>query len=143
MLLCLPALKSNDASAQEAQDFQRYGFPSFGTQSNEQERVTQVGGGVLCDTREQMIRFVALRDDGKEAPIAMQTVNEEVNNRAACNIAMVMFSSRKIVGEMAIHAKIVSLVEITVYAFGDGSVWKRLPVGIKQYTLMPEKGQNI
>jgi len=101
-----------------------------------------IGGGILCDTREQMVRFVALRDDGKEADAAIKLINAEAHNRAACTLVMVMFTSRKPIAELSIHGKVVSLVEITVHAFGDGRVWKRVPE-VKQYTLVPEKGQNV
>jgi len=131
-LLCLPAV----AQEQGPQELQ-------GRNPQALEKTTQIGGGVLCDTREQMIRFVALRDDGKEAPTALRTVNEEAQNVSACNLVMVMFSTRKVIGEMTLHGKIVSLVEITVHAFGDGHVWKRTPEAVRQYTLVPEKGQNV
>jgi len=130
-LTCLPAM----AQSQDPQD-QRLLDP----QTIEQE--STIGGGVICDTRDQMVRFVSLRDDGKEADAAIKLINAEAHNAAACTWVMVMFTSRKPIGELTIHGKIVSLVEITVHAFGDGRVWKRVPE-VKQYTLVPEKGQNV
>jgi hypothetical protein len=123
-LTCLPAF-AQERGAQETQTFDQ-----------------AVGRGVLCDTQEQMKRFVALRDDRMEAEQAIKVVNEEARNASACNLVMVMFTSRKPIAELTIHGHIVSLVEITVHAFGDGVVWKRVPA-VKQYALVPEKGQNV
>jgi hypothetical protein len=126
VLTCLPAF-AQDSQSQDIQALQQN---------------TTVGRGVLCDTLEQMKRFVALRDDGKAAEQAIKLINDEARNASACNMVMVMFSSRKPIAELAIHGHIVSLVELTVHAFGDGVMWKRVPE-VKQYTLVPEKGQNV
>jgi hypothetical protein len=139
-LLCLPAAAQDQQTQGVPSEIQSREIQSQDIQSLEQS--AQIGRGVLCDTQQQMIRFVALRDDGKEAMTAVQTVNEEAHNKSACNMVMVMFTSRKVLGELTIHGKIVSLVEITVLAFGDGQAWKRVPA-LTQYTLVPEKGQNV
>jgi hypothetical protein len=97
---------------------------------------------VVCDSPQQLVRFVALRDNGKEAPAALQTVNDEARNASACSMVMVMFTGRKPLGELTIHGKIVAVVEINVQAFGDGTVWKRVPA-VRQYTLVPQNGQNV
>jgi hypothetical protein len=129
-LLCLPA----GAQGQQTQGIYPQDIQAL-------EQTAEIGRGVMCDTQQQMLRFVALRDDGKEAVTAVQTVNEEAQNKSACNMVMVMFSTCKVLGELSIHGNIVSLVEITVLAFGDGRAWKRVP-DVKQYTLVPEKGRN-
>jgi hypothetical protein len=125
-LLCLPAV---------AQD-----RPPLDPQVLEEN--TMIGRGVLCDTQEQMIRFVSLRESGKEAISAVRTINDEARNASACNMVMVMFTARRTLAEFSIHGHIVSLVEITVQAFGDGVVWKRVPE-TKQYTLVLEQGKNV
>jgi hypothetical protein len=141
MSLCL-ALLSVPATAQEQRTPSFQGQDVQAQEIQDLEQTAQIGRGVLCDTQQQMMRFVALRDGGKEAPVAMRTVNDEAHNKSACNMVMVMFSARKVLGETTLHNKIVSLVEITVLAFGDGVVWKRVPA-VTQYTLVPEKGQNV
>jgi len=101
-----------------------------------QEQTMEVGRGVLCDTAQQMQRFVALRGDGKEAEVALETVNNEAHI-TACNVAVVMFTGAKPIGELAIRGKLVSVIEITVHAIGTGSAWKKIP-GITQYTAVVE-----
>ena len=100
------------------------------------EQTVDVGRGVLCDTAQQMERFVALRDNGKEADAALQTVNEEAHI-TACNVALVMFTGGKPIAELTIRGKLVSVIEITVHAISNGSAWKKIP-GITQYTAVVE-----
>lgn len=100
-----------------------------------------VGRGVLCDTPKQMERFVALRDNGKEAEIALQTVNNE-SRIPACNVAFVMFTGGKPIAELTIHGKRVSVIEITVVAISNGSAWRKIPA-TTQYTAVVEGGRVI
>jgi hypothetical protein len=97
-----------------------------------QEQAPVVGRGVVCDTAEQMERFIALRGNGNDAVVALQTVNEEAQI-VACNVALVMFTGGKPIAELTIRGKLVSVIEITVHAIGRGSVWRKMP-GITQYT---------
>ena len=91
-----------------------------------------VGRGVVCDTAEQMERFIGLRGNGKDVVVALQTVNEEAQI-VACNVALIMFTGGEPVVELTIRGKLVSVVAITVHAIGNGSVWRKMP-GITQYT---------
>ena len=109
--------------------------------ANVPQQEIDVGRGVLCDTAKQMERFVALRDNGKEAEIALQTVNNE-SRIPACNVAFLMFTGGKPIAEMAVHGKVVSLIEITVVAISNGSAWKKVPA-TTQYTAVVEGGTAI
>ena len=111
-------------------------FPAKAQEQTMDGQTMDVGRGVLCDTAQQMQRFVALRGDGKEAEVALETVNKEAHI-IACNVAVVMFTGAKPIGELAIRGKLVSVIEITVHAIGTGSAWKKIP-GITQYTAVVE-----
>jgi hypothetical protein len=117
------------------------GLPSEG-QEQAQEQPMDVGRGVICSTAQQIERFVALESEGREAAVALRTVNDEVQNATACSLALVMFSGSKSIGQLAVKGKPVSILEITVHAFGNGSAWKQTPA-IVQYTVVAEKGMMI
>ena len=74
-------------------------------EQNIQEQNIQVGHGVLCDTVRQVERFVSLRDNGKDVRGALQTVNDEAQNAAACNLALFMFAPGKPIAELTIKRK--------------------------------------
>jgi hypothetical protein len=101
-----------------------------------------VGGGVICDTAQQIERFVALQSDGRETDVALQTVNDEVQDATACSLALVMFSGGRSIGRLAVKGKPVSILEITVHAFGNGSAWRQIPAVVR-YTVVAEKGMVI
>jgi len=99
-----------------------------------------VGRGVICDTAQEVERFVALRSNGKEAAVALQAVNNEV--RGACNFVFVMFTGSKAISELSVNGRPVSILEITVHAFGDGSAWRQVPATVR-YTAAAEEGVLI
>jgi hypothetical protein len=101
-----------------------------------------VGRGVLCDTPQQVTKFVSLRGDGEEANAALQAVNEGSEGAFACTFARVLFTNDKPLSKLIIKGRLVSIVQITVHAFGNGSVWTPVPT-IVQYTATVEKGQVI
>jgi hypothetical protein len=67
-----------------------------------QAQTLVVGRGVVCDTAEQMERFIGLRGNGKDAVVAQQTVNEEAQI-VACNVALIMFTGGEPVVELTIR----------------------------------------
>jgi hypothetical protein len=89
MLLCCPA------AAQDS----RQNALSTGAPETQDPQQFDIGRGVVCDSPQQLVRFVALRDNGQEAPTALQTVNDEARNASACSMVMVMFTGRKWLGE--------------------------------------------
>ena len=111
-------------------------------EQNIQEQNIQVGHGVLCDTVRQVERFVSLRDNGKDVRGALQTVNDEAQNAAACNLALFMFAPGKPIAELTIKGRLMSIVEITVYAFGNQRIWQKVPA-MTRYTVVVEKGVVI
>jgi hypothetical protein len=105
-----------------------------------QEPRMEVGRGVMCDTFDQVKRFVALRSNGKESNVALLTVNGEAGEARACNFGLVQFSAAEPLANMAINGRPVTIVRITVHAFSNGSAWKQIPETV-QYTAVPEQGR--
>ena len=115
--------------------FMMFVLPSK-AQELKQELKMDIGRAVFCDTARQLERFVALRDNGKDAAVALETVNEEAHI-TACNVALVMFTGAKPIGELIIRGKLVSVIEITVHAIRNGSAWRKIPE-TTQYTAVVE-----
>src|SRR5579863_2192031 len=89
-----------------------------------QEQGMEVGRGVMCDTLDQVKRFVALRSDGKAPDLALHTVNGEAGSADACNLGLVQFTAAEPLAKMAVNGRQITIVRITVHAFGNGAAWK-------------------
>jgi hypothetical protein len=122
VLSCLPATAQEQLSANAAEKI-------------------EIGQGVICDTQEQVERYVALRGNGAEARGALQTVNNEAHV-AACGVALVMFSAGPRVAGLTVQGRLISIMKINVHAFGNGPVWTKIPDTIR-YTVTAEKGQVV
>ncbi|HEY3642836.1 MAG TPA: hypothetical protein VGL31_17220 [Xanthobacteraceae bacterium] len=109
-------------------------------QANAPRRWLEVGQGLVCDTPEQVERFVALRGDGRDVIDALQTVNNESPSATACNVALVAFTDRKPIAKRIIQGKLAAIVQIMVDAVGDGETWKTIPAHAR-YTVEVEAGQ--
>jgi len=101
-----------------------------------------IGVGMICNTSEQVQRFVRLRADGAETERALNVVNEEAKNPRACGVAAVAFMPDKAVDVKNVQGKLVSIVRINIVAAFDGQRWARVPV-MTQYALMQPAGYDI
>ncbi|HVY01040.1 MAG TPA: hypothetical protein VHA55_14740 [Pseudorhodoplanes sp.] len=102
-----------------------------------------LGRGVICDTSEQALRFVALVNDGVSADNAVRKVNDEAKDDRACGEAVIAFTMDEELGPRDMGGRPVSIVRITVLAISqDGLHWA--PIAPKvQYTVLPAKGQEV
>jgi hypothetical protein len=105
-----------------------------------QEHDVEVGRGVICESADQVKRFVGLRSAGQAPDAALQTVNDEVKNSGGCRFSFVMFTSADPIAEMSVQGRPVSIVKLTVHAFGSGSAWTQVPAALR-YTAEPVKGR--
>jgi hypothetical protein len=72
----------------------------------------------------------------------LKRTNAEAHKRSACNYLVVKFSASKPLGAMTVRGKELSIMEITVHAFNNGSSWMAVPATV-QYTVVAEKGVVI
>jgi hypothetical protein len=110
--------------------------------ANSPRRWLDVGQGIVCDTPEQVERFVGLREDGTDVNVALQTVNEESRDSTACDITLVVFTDSKPIAARIIQGRLAAIVQILVHAVGDGTAWRTIPVHAR-YTIEVEDGQII
>ena len=120
MLSCLPAMAQEESAAKT------------------QEKL-EIGQGVVCDSLQQIARYVALRGNGAETNVALETVNDEARV-PACGVALVMFSAGARVGGLTAQGRLLSIIQIKVHTFSNGPAWMKIPETIR-YTVTTEKGQ--
>jgi hypothetical protein len=109
-------------------------------QANSPRRWLEVGQGIFCDTPEQVERFVALRGDGMDVTVALQTVNDESHDSTSCDVALVAFTDSKQIAESVIQGRLAAIVQIMVQAVGNGTTWRTVPAHAR-YTIEVKEGQ--
>ena len=108
-------------------------------QAHSPRRWLEFGQGIVCDTREQVERFVDLREDGRDVIDALQTINKS-HGSMACIVALVAFTDSKPIAGRVIQGKLASIVQIMVHAVGHGVSWRTSPAHAR-YTVEVEEGQ--
>ena len=103
---------------------------------------TTIGVGVLCNTAEQAVRFLSLRDKGKEPQQAIDVVNTEAHQPRACGVAVVAFISDQTTDVKTVGGKLVRIVRINVIAGFNGVGWQRV-AGMVQYAVVEAAGETI
>jgi hypothetical protein len=111
-------------------------------QTNSPRRWLEFGQGIVCDTPEQVERFVGLREDGRDAVDALQTINNESPGSTACDVALVAYTDSKPITARVIQGKLASVVQIMVHAVGNGATWRTITAHAR-YTIEVEEGQII
>jgi hypothetical protein len=107
------------------------------------ETAPAVGQGLICDSPQQLHKFVDLRNQGREADEAVRTINEEAKNPIACGSVMAAFAPGKPIDKMKMLGETVELIEITVIAISnDGASWTKVPP-TTQYAIRTEPGISI
>jgi hypothetical protein len=111
-------------------------------QADSPRRWLEVGQGLVCDTPEQVERFVGLREDGMAVSDALKAVNTDTRDSMSCDVALVAFTDSKPIAARVIQGKLASVVRILVHAVGDGETWRTIPAHAR-YTIKVEEGQII
>ena len=102
----------------------------------------KVGSGIICDTEEQALRILALRNEGSEMPHAALVVNQEVSNPHACGPAKVAVSKVEEVRKAQMGGKQATVMKMTIKAISDGTKWVQVPDTV-QYAIVIPAGEEI
>jgi hypothetical protein len=86
--------------------------------ANSPRRWLEFGQGIVCDTPEQVERYVGLREGGSDVTDALQTINNESHDSMSCDVALVAFTDSKPIAGRVIQGKLASVVQIMVQ-WGD------------------------
>jgi hypothetical protein len=98
------------------------------------------GSGVICDTREQVERYVAVYDGN--ADTAIELVNAEADSKSACGEAQVVYEAVKEVGHIRMEHDLGKIVELTVVGIGRNGIWDAVEPH-SQFTVFMLPGQEI
>jgi hypothetical protein len=101
-----------------------------------------IGIGIICNTPEQMLRLIGLRNTGAQAERAVKVVNTEAKDPRACGVAAVAYVTGKMVDMKNVQGKLVQIVRIDVVAAFNGQNWARIPA-MTQYALIEPQGYEI
>jgi hypothetical protein len=94
----------------------------------------EIGQGLVCDTANQLERFLMLRNEGRDTESAIQIINQQVESPVACGIITVAFIIHEVVKQGTMHGYPVSITKITVIAISSGTQWHKVPA-TTQYTI--------
>lgn len=101
-----------------------------------------IGYGIICNTPEQALRIVALRNEGNEIRHAVGLVNREADNPIACGDALVVFRVVEEVHKERIGGQRVTVMKVIVSAIGNGVHWSQVP-DVVQYALVMPAGIEV
>lgn len=113
----------------------------LGSKAIERDGV-HVGSGVICDTQDEVKRFVSLMAS-KDAGGALQTVNRETEKPMGCGMATIAFKAGKDHGEMRNGKGSFKIVEIEVIAGTANGQWQMIVPRRTQFTAIPLPGVDI
>lgn len=100
------------------------------------------GHGLVCDTKEQVERYIALYKKGEDGYAVVKAVNLEVGKETACGIIPVAYFEDGPVGQVRGEAGAVSIVRVYVVAFRLGMGWQQVPP-LEQYVAVPVKEEAV
>lgn len=102
----------------------------------------EVGMGVICDTENEVTRFVQMIGE-QDASVAIEAVNREVSKPVACGLATVAFKTGKQLGDVRNGNGTYTIMEISIVAAtaNDGS-WREISPRT-QFTAVRVKGIDI
>jgi hypothetical protein len=129
MLACL----GSGANAQEANAQER----------NAQEREVQVqlGIGIICDSAEQVERYLSLYTGNGSAPQSLHIVNAESKNPVACGVAAIAFVPDETVRTLTLSNHAVRVMRIRVIGTETENGWRQINELI-QFTAMFENSED-
>jgi hypothetical protein len=118
------------------------GAPALAGELSLDRNKVHIGSGVICDTHEEVQRFVNLMAS-KDAGGALHTVNREKENPLACGMATVAFRTGKEHGEIRNGKGAYKILEIEVIAGTANGSWHMIVPKRTQFTAIPLPGVEI
>lgn len=94
-----------------------------------------IGHGAICDTPEEVSRFITLFKQGDDSQVVAQAVNAEVGKPTACGIALIAFVVGDEVSKVRGPMGTARIVKITIVAVNLGRGWQPT-APFEQYTAL-------
>ncbi len=93
------------------------------------------GVGVICDTPDQIRRYLTLYQGPTTAEQAATAVNTETNSPGGCGMASIAFVSGDYLGDVNVPGGIMRVVKILVFAMKTPEGWQSI-LPTPQYTAL-------
>jgi hypothetical protein len=93
------------------------------------------GYGIICNTSQQIQRYLALYQGRTSAEEAAQTVNDETKNPGGCGMASIAFLPGDFLGTVNVTGGQMRMLQIVVLAMKTEKGWERVPPTL-QYTAL-------
>jgi hypothetical protein len=117
----------------------------FGFELNAQEREAkvQLGVGVICNSAEQIDRYLALlKGDDSSSGEALHIVNDEAENPIACGVAAIAFVPDKLIRTLTISGHVIKVMRIKVLGIPTENGWRQIEE-LFQFTAIMEKAEEV
>ena len=100
------------------------------------------GVGIVCNTNQQAVQFVALRASGQAAENALKAVNTTAQDPHACGMAAIAFTRDEVTDTRTVKGKLVQIVRIHLIAGFNGGGSQPV-AGTVQFAVIDVLGQTI
>jgi hypothetical protein len=116
------------------------GLICFGSTARAQEEDSdlQFAVGVVCDSAQQVERYLSLSDGKRSLDDALRVVNKESKNPSACGFAAIAFISNEQVSSVNFSHGMARVMRIKIIAAATEKGWRELPE-VVQYLAVFEK----
>lgn len=105
---------------------------------NATEAAVEVGIGVICNSSDQIKRYLSLKKGEASIQNAIQLVNLEAKDERACGMAMVAFVTGHEADNVDVTDGTMHVRQITIVAVATDAGWHQIPETV-QYTAFFEK----
>ena len=112
-------------------------FP-VGANAQRTDKAPEVGVGLVCNSAQQVARYLALHTSHQSPDAAVQVVNTESQDPNACMIAAIAFVRGKEQETVPAPGGLMRITKITIVAAQTPGGWARV-AGLVQYTAIFEK----
>jgi hypothetical protein len=113
-------------------------FAATTKQETEDALEARSGTGLICDTEEQVDKFIALTKTEGGLTAAIEAVNAAVGNPQACGLAKIHFVDEEEVRQ----AGTFKIVRVLVVGVNDGEKWFSVQPPHFQFTIFDPDGQD-
>jgi hypothetical protein len=113
-------------------------FPLGANALEQDTKSVEVGIGLICNSEQQVQRYLALHGEDQPPQTAIRLVNTEAQDPNACSIAAIAFVRGKEGAAVPARGGQMKITQIMVLAAQTPFGWQRV-TGLVQYTAIFEK----
>ena len=112
-------------------------FP-VGANATEPHKSLEIGTGLVCNSAQQVERYLTLHSNNRSPDAAIAVVNTEAHDSNACMLAAIAFVRGEALGTVPAPGGVMRIVKVTIIAAQTPGGWARVD-HLVQYTAIFEK----